>query len=299
MFHAKPVIVFMALLFLCNQVPAQSQQFSGLKTSAMVTESELFEPLNSFRSSSIVESVIAPAAERTISSTTRRMESGNYPDKLSVHPFSKIALGFKVDTLGAGVEVATPLSRRFNLRSTANLFNFRYLFNIDGIDYDTELHFHSGQLNVDWFPFHGEFHVSPGVLYFNNNLYGKASVPPGQPFQLSNTSYINSVDDPVYGTTKITYARKIAPALTVGFGNILSRTGRHFTVPFEVGVAYLGSAKMDVQLAGTTCTNAGCFNAATDLDTQASLHDEVKSLNGELTKYKLYPIISLGFAYRF
>ena len=298
MFHAKPAIFLMAFAFFCNRVPAQSYQSSAVRTSAKVTESEA-QPFKSISPDNRDVSVIAHGVERNSPFATQSAESENYHDKLSVHPFSAIALGLKVDTLGIGAEIATPLSRRLNLRGTANILNFRYLFNIDGIDYDTELHFHSGQLNLDWFPFHGEFHVSPGVLYFNNSLYGKASVPPGQPFQLSNTSYINSVDDPVYGTAKITYARKIAPTLTVGFGNILSRTGRHFTVPFEVGVAYLGSAKMDVQLAGTTCTNLGCFNAATDPDTQASLHDEVRSLNDELAKYKIYPIISLGIAYRF
>jgi hypothetical protein len=216
-----------------------------------------------------------------------------------VHPFSRIALGIKADSLGPGVELATPLSRRLNLRATANIFNFRYPFNVDGINYGAEFHFHSGQIAADWFPFHGAFHISPGILYFHNTIAATASVAAGQPFQLSDTSYINSVDDPVSGSASITYAHNIAPTLTIGMGNLIPRTGRHFSVPFEVGVAYLGAAQMAVNLAGTACTTQGCFNAATDPDTQSSLRQEVLDLNNDLAKFKFYPIISLGFGYRF
>ena len=75
--------------------------------------------------------------------------------------FSDFALGFKANTLGAGVELATPLSRSFNLRAGVNLFTFAHPFNIDGIDYNADLHFRSGQVSLDWFPEHGGFHVSP------------------------------------------------------------------------------------------------------------------------------------------
>ncbi len=299
MFQAKPAIVFMALAIFCSRVSAQSLHENGLDTSASVTVPELYEPIDNTVFSSSSARDTASLANHSVRSTSGMIPPSTYPDKLHVHPFSKLALGFKADTLGAGVELAAPISRRLNLRAAANTFNFRYLFNIDGIDYDAQLHFHSGQLAVDWFPFHGEFHISPGVLYFQNTLTAKASVSAGQPFQLANTSYTNSVDDPIYGTADITYSRKIAPTITVGVGNLIPRTGRHISVPFEVGIAYLGAAKMNIKLAGTTCTTTGCFNAATDPETQSSLQQEVQDLNGELVKYKLYPIVSLGFGYRF
>lgn len=298
MFQVKPAIVFMALAF-SSHLQAQSQQSNGLTASASVTELEFYAPLASNTFSRSSEAVASPSAERTRSSASGMVQPATYPDKLQVHPFSKIAVGLKVNTLGAGIEIATPLSRSLNARAAVNFADFNYAFSIDGIAYDTALRFQSGQMSVDWFPFHGGFHVSPGVMYFQNGLSGNASVPPGQPFQLSDTSYINSVDDPVYGTAGVTYGRKIAPTLTIGFSNIIPRNGSHFTVPFEIGAAYLGAAQMNIQLAGTACTKDGCFNAATDPDTQANLHREEESLNGELAKYKLYPLVSLGFAYRF
>lgn len=277
MFQPRLAIVLVALSFFCIRLSAQNLQPNGPMTLATTTESQ-----------SDSGEPASPQKEE--------------PKKLKhfqIRPFSTFAVGIKADTLGAGIELATPVSPTVNLRTTVNLVNVTYNFNIDGINYSTQIDFRSGIVNVDWFPFHGGFHISPGLLYFQNSLSGKASVPAGQPFQLSSTSYINSVDDPVYGTVAVTYARRIAPMLTFGFGNIIPRTGKRFTVPFEIGAAYLGPAQMNIQLAGTSCTNLGCFNAATDPGTQSSLLQEEQSLNSDLAKFKFYPIISTGFAFRF
>ena len=229
----------------------------------------------------------------------RKAKTRALGDKLKVHPFSRLAVGVKAGTLGAGVEIATPLSRSLNLRATGNFVDFNYAFNIDGIDYSTRVNFRSGQLGIDWFPFHGSFHISPGFLYFKNNLSGDAHVPAGKTFTLSDTTYINSVDDPVFGTATVQYNTHIAPTLTVGFSNIIPRNGKHFSVPFEIGAAYTGAAIMDIKIAGTACTVQGCFNAATDADTQANLRSEIKDINDQVKKVPIFPIISIGFAYRF
>jgi hypothetical protein len=214
-------------------------------------------------------------------------------DKLTSRPFSKLAVGIKVSTLGAGLEFATPLARNVNYAV------FGYNFNLDGIDYTTNVNFRSAQMSLDWFPFHGGFHISPGFLYFKNGLSGQANVPPGQRFSLDDTNYINSVDDPVSGTAAVSFDRNAAPMLTLGWGNLLPRSGRHFSVPFEFGVAYSGPAKINVKIAGTACTKDGCFNAALDPDTQANLNSELKDINEQAAKYPIFPIVSLGFAYRF
>lgn len=298
MFQARLALIFMALAFLSIRVPAQSPQPSESMTSAENTQQAFYAPINSTVVDSRATETASSSAERTHLTLSPKQQSRNF-SPLRLRPFSRIAIGIKADTLGAGIELATPLSRGLNLRATVNAFNYTYPFTIDGINYDAGLNFKSGQMSVDWFPFHGEFHISPGLIYFKNGLAGKASVSAGLPFQLSGTSYINSVDDPVNGTVAVTYPRKIAPVLTFGFGNIIPRSGRHFSVPFELGAAYLGAAQMDIKLVGTACTAAGCFNAATDPGTQSSLAGEVHSLNDDLARFKVYPIVSLGLGYRF
>jgi hypothetical protein len=230
---------------------------------------------------------------------SRSASSKSSADKLEVHPFSTFAIGIHASSLGAGLEAATPLSRSLNVRAGANFIDWKYAFNIDGINYATNINFRNGQASIDWFPFHGGFHVSPGVLYFRNGLSGTALVPPGQLFILSNTAYINSVDDPVGGTASVIYAHHFAPALMFGMSNIIPRNGRHFSMPLEFGAAYTQAAAMNVILAGTACTVQGCFNAGTDPGTQANLKQEISDINQTVKKIPVFPIVSLGFAVRF
>jgi len=213
--------------------------------------------------------------------------------------FSTFALGFKANTLGAGIELATPLSRSFNLRAGVNLFTFAYPFNIDGIDYNADLHFRSGQVSLDWFPEHGGFHVSPGLVYLQNNLSAIAGVPPGQYFELGSQGFTNSVDDPFNGTATVVYPHRIAPMLMLGFSNILPRNGKRFSMPYEFGVVYTGDARVDVKLNGTACTYEGCFDVAKNPEAQKDLQQEIDKLNHSLKSFPVYPIISLGLAYRF
>ncbi|MDE3105310.1 MAG: hypothetical protein KGK08_09065 [Acidobacteriota bacterium] len=239
---------------------------------------------------------MAPAAPAPEQAPPPRPSNG---DRLQVHPFSTVALGFKVDTLGGGVEVATPLARRLNLRATVNFVDFSYAFSLDGIAYTTKVNFRSGVANLDWFPFHGRFRISPGFVYFNNSLGGTVSVDPGKQFTLNDVNYINSIDDPVGGKVGITYARHMAPMVTIGTGNIIPRNGKHFSMPFEVGLVYTGAARMDITLSGTACTVAGCFNAATDPTTQQNLQQEIQSINQTISKFPFYPVLSTGVAFRF
>ena len=217
----------------------------------------------------------------------------------SMRPFHSIAVGFTANTLGAGVELATPLSRSLNLRSGINFLPFNDLFTVDGLNYNAKLHLQSSTSTIDWFPGRHSFHISPGILYSRNSLSAITSVGPGQSFTLGDQSFVNSVNDPVAGNAAVVFPHQIAPMLTVGFGNIIPRSGRHFSVPFEIGAAYTGAPQIHVNLNGTACTTDGCVSFATNAEAQASLKQEVSDINETLKRIPVYPIVSLGFAYHF
>jgi hypothetical protein len=216
-----------------------------------------------------------------------------------IRPFRSVAIGFKADTLGAGFELATPVSRSFNLRSSINIFDFNDNFSIDGVNYDARLHLKSSETTIDWFPGHGGFHVSPGILYVKNSLSAPAFVRPGQNFVLGTQAFTNSVDDPVNGSSSVIYPHNFAPMLMLGFGNIIPRSGRHLSIPFEFGVAYTGAPQISVTLDGTACTTQGCVSFAGNAQAQDYLKQEVHILNEDLKKYPVFPIVSLGLAYHF
>jgi hypothetical protein len=208
-------------------------------------------------------------------------------------------VGVKADTLGLGIELAAPLSQNFNLRIGGDFFSFNYPFTLDGVHYDARMHLQSGHASLDWFPGHRAFHVSPGIMYFKDSLSAPSSVPPGQYFELGDQGFTNSVDNPVKGTATVIFPRSIAPMLTLGFGNLIPRSGKHFSVPFEIGIAYTGAAQINVTLNGTACTTEGCFTFADNADAQASLKQEIHKFNEDLKRIPIYPIISIGLAYSF
>jgi len=217
----------------------------------------------------------------------------------SMRPFRTAAFGIKANTLGAGVELATPLSGSLNLRSGYNVYALGSPFGVDGVNYNAQFHFRSSQTTLDWFPMHGGFHISPGILHAQNAISAIATVPAGQNFSLGDQTFLNSVADPVKGTMSVVYPRSFSPLLLLGFGNILPRTSRHLSIPFEAGVAYTGSPAINVNLTGTACTSDGCVGFANNAVAQASLQQEIRKINEDLKKLPVYPILSLGLAYHF
>ena len=216
-----------------------------------------------------------------------------------MRPFHAAAFGLTAGTLGAGAEMAVPIARRFNLRVGGSYLNLNFPFSKDAIDYAPGLKFMAGRGTIDWFPKSGGFHVSAGVLYFHNRIAATGTVGAGQSFTLGETTYINSVDDPVRVNARVTYGRQVAPLVLLGFGNLLPRTGRHFSMPVEIGGAYLQSPTLHMQLTGTACTSQGCFNAATNPEVQANLKSELSQIRSDLRFFQVYPVVSVGLACRF
>jgi hypothetical protein len=88
---------------------------------------------------------------------------------------------------------------------------------------------------------------------------------------------------------------------TVGWGDLLPRNHRHFSVPFEVGVIYTGALRTALTLWGSACDAAGvnCRSVQTDPTFQANVQAEKDKLNRDMTAFKFYPVISVGFGFNF
>jgi hypothetical protein len=208
----------------------------------------------------------------------------------------------KISTLGAGAEVAVRVTRHMNVRSGFNAISYNRDFNKDGIAYAGQLSFKTFEAHYDVFPFARSFHIGPGVLvYAGNPITASASVAGNQSFSLGGTTYYSDPANPITGTGKIIFNRA-APTVTIGSGNLVPRKpGKHFSVPFEVGVAFQGSPKATLALSGNACGSAGvnCMNAATNGEIQSNVVSEQAKINNSMSFFKAYPLISLGFGYRF
>jgi hypothetical protein len=214
----------------------------------------------------------------------------------------RFGIGVKGSLLGGGVEGAVRVSHRTNLRAGFNMFSYSRGFNKDGIAYDGQLSFKTVEAHYDIFPFAGAFHVSPGVLiYAATPITANAAVPGNQTFSLGGTSYLSDPSIPVTGSGNIKF-NQAAPMATIGWGNLIPRkSSKHFSVPVELGVAFQGSPKATLNLAGNVCNTDGtnCRSVASDSTVQANILSEQTKVNNSMRFFKAYPIISVGFGYKF
>jgi len=212
----------------------------------------------------------------------------------------KFGVTVGVSSLGAGAEVGVSVARKVNIRGGFNAFSYSRGFHKDGITYNGDLKLRSGSVLLDWFPFRGGFHLSPGALVYNSNgAKANANVPGGLTFTLGGTTYQSDTTDPVTGKGNLNFT-KAAPMVLFGWGNLVPRH-KHFVFKIETGVVFQGSARASLALAGTACQPGGgsCVNAATDPTVQSSVQAEQVKLNNTLSPFKYYPVISMGTGYRF
>jgi hypothetical protein len=90
---------------------------------------------------------------------------------------------------------------------------------------------------------------------------------------------------------------------TVGWGNWISRREhKHLSFPFEMGFAYTGQSKVNLNLKGSVCdtsSDGNCSEIATDPMVQANIAGQIKKLNSDLDWIRFYPILSGGVVYKF
>ena len=213
---------------------------------------------------------------------------------------SRIGVGVRLSTLGAGGEVGVALADKLNVRGGFNIFQYSRGFNHDGITYKGQLNLRSGEAHLDWYPIGHTFHLSPGLLVYNGNgATATANVPGGSTFTLGGTTYTSDPANPITGTGKLDFV-KAAPTAMLGFGNLVPQN-RHFTYNFELGAVFQGSARTKLNLTGNACDAFGlsCVNAATDPTVQSNVVAEQTKINNKLSPFKYYPVITFGFGYRF
>jgi len=214
---------------------------------------------------------------------------------------SKVGVAFKLSSLGLGFEVAGQVTKRSNVRGGFNAFFFSPSYDSNGIHYAGDLKWMSVEAHYDYFPFGGGFHVSPGLLVYNDNrVTASASAAGGNSLTLSGVSYISDPSNPLTGTGKVDF-RKVAPTFTLGFGNLVPRNGNHFSFNIEAGVAFQGSPRVALALTGNACDPLGlnCRDVATDPTIQSNIQGQQTKISNDLSPFKFYPLISLSFGYRF
>jgi len=223
-------------------------------------------------------------------------------------PFSRMALGGGVSSMGVNMQMAVLANRYMNLRGVGNFFNYS-LNNIstNGLNVNGTLNFANAGAAVDFYPFpkHG-FRLSPGVLFYNHNRASATmTAPGGASFTLDDYTYYSSQANPVTGTGNVALNKQNpAATFTTGWGNMIPRRGGHFSFPFEIGAAMIGSPAINLALTGgQVCADTqgtlGCINVVGNAQIQSNLQAQVTKYQNDVNPYRFYPIVSTGIAYSF
>jgi hypothetical protein len=217
-------------------------------------------------------------------------------------PHSKVGVAVKVGTMGVGVDAALPVLEKANVRFGVNTFTLNRDFdNDDGTSIAASLRMRSISASFDYFPFGGGFHLSPGIMLYNGNRASAVMiVPPGDSFDLGDQEYYSDPANPVTASYAVGFA-KVAPSLVLGWGNIVPHGDRRWSIPVEFGIVYSGAPKTTLGFAGSACNRNGanCRSIATDSTLQADLAQEQVNVDKDLSRFKLLPILSFGFSYKF
>jgi hypothetical protein len=229
-------------------------------------------------------------------------------------PLSRIGFGAGISPLGIQLQTAVNLSSHFNLRADGNFFNYATSFASNGINASGQLNLSSAGASLDVYPFRSGFHISPGLLFRNQDqISATANVPAGSSFTLNGTTYYSANANAATGATPITGTGILGlntnnPAFTAtaGWGNIARHNG-HWSVPFEAGVAFIGDPSVKVNLGGWACadqaqTECSDLSSTTNpiaVAIQSNLTAQIAKWTTDLSPLKTFPIASVGLAYSF
>jgi hypothetical protein len=198
-------------------------------------------------------------------------------------PESTITAAVTGGTLGIGPELGFRISDHIGIRGNATFLGVSASFDSDDLSYDGKLKLKSFGAMLDVYPFGGHFRVSGGARINRNHVDVVAT--PSDEVSFGDGDYTAAQVGTLSGRADV---KKFAPALTLGWSGA-NRRGFMFGV--ETGVLFQGAARLREFRATGTLANDPTF--------RANLEQERRSLQDDIDKVKVYPIVQFAIGYRF
>lgn len=213
----------------------------------------------------------------------------------------RVGVAVRVSSLGVGGDIGLRLNRHATIRAGMNAFSLSRDFDTDeNITFTGKVSLKSLHAFVDWSPFGGGFHLSPGLVFANSNKVTlNATIPGGKQFSIDDTDYVSSAANPTKAAGAVT-VEQVKPALTLGWGNLVPQSHR-ISVPFEIGVVFQGTPTATLSFTGFACSTNGtnCRDVTTDATIQNKVRNQQAQLNDDIKIIKFYPVLSFGLGIRF
>ena len=198
------------------------------------------------------------------------------------------SVSLKAGSSGIGLEASYGLTPLFGLRANVLGGSLTRDETRSGVRYDGKLKLVSSSFLVDLHPFSGSFRLTAGLTN-NNNRFDATADPVSGLIEINGIEYPSSQ----VGTlqAEVRFDRR-APYLGLGWGSALrASAGLSFSLDFG---AFLSKP------AATLKGNCGpALTAPLCAQLQADIAAEQLQLQQSLDSVKGYPVLSVGFGYRF
>ena len=202
---------------------------------------------------------------------------------------NNFALGAGVGTTGLSLNGTFQLSDNINFRGIYANYDFSENDTESGIAYQFDIELDTFSLLLDWHPSADSgFRISLGGINNGTNFSAKTTQTSGN-ITVGNSTFLASDIGTI--NAKVDYD-SFAPYIGIGWGNAVDEAGR-WSFSFDIGAMFTGSPDVSVR-----CTQVSAGGAAQALcDQQAD--EEENELEDELGDFDVYPVVSIGFAYKF
>lgn len=224
------------------------------------------------------------------------------PSAYRIERFSRLSFFLSASSLGIGGQMSTNLSPHLDARIFGNRAAMTtHHYSQSDFSIVVNLEFANVGAMADAYPFHRPFRFSAGYLFYNGDrvradLHAKQDAV----FTINDIDWLSDNADPVHGTGRLTLGGS-GFLLTAGYGRMVSRSEKHFTFPFEAGVAFINTPAVTLNLAGQICTTQGvnCQPAATFPGFADALAAQVAAWNQNAAPFHIFPIVEGGVSYTF
>lgn len=200
---------------------------------------------------------------------------------------SAAGVGVRAGTTGIGVDIGWSLVPTLSARVGYSGLSFSSSVNTDDVDYDGDIKLSNLSALLDWSPL-GPFRITAGLVGADNKV-DITGTPAGSTYTINGTTYQASDVGNLRGKVKI--GKGVTPYLGFGYGNV---AGAGVNFYFDVGLMFPGTPRATLTAnCGVALSPAQC----------AQLEDDVEServrVQDEMDKYRLYPVINIGFTIGF
>lgn len=212
---------------------------------------------------------------------------------------SKYAADIHGGTLGFGLQVHRHLNDNLNLRLGFNTYETDEDVDDGDLTYNGELKLFTIGALVDWHPFDSGFRVSGGLYISQNEIEVTAKTNAVGTYTIGNEEWRIGTAE-VLGEAEFA---NVAPYVGLGWGRGVGKGRWSFLI--DAGVLSQGSPDTNLDVKGnntvdrlvngvvveTVAINSAVF--------QNSIDDQRDELESDLESLEIYPVLSIGVAYRF